>query len=881
MQDLVRDLRELREQAGRPALEAVVSRASQRRLKISRGTVGNLLAGKRVRWDSVEAFVVGCLHYASTRHQPCTIKPGLSNLEAWRARYTAAYSSRPSAPVSAPTVSAHIAGNQIDRDQPGRPLQEVTDPFDYEVHHAIDASGADLPLLPSYVRRDHDRLLEATVCRAADGASEIAVLVGGSSTGKTRACWEALEPLREAGGWRLWHPHDPTPPEAALADLAQVGPRTVVWLNETQFYLHTQDDTGPRVAAALRSLLTDPARAPVLVLGTLWPLHWDTLTRPPTDTAAGDDRHAAARMLLTGTEIPVPAAFTGQALTDLRAAASGDRRLQQAAELAEDGQVTQHLAGVPELLARYRNAPPAAKSLIHAAMDARRLGHRRALPLQMLATAAPAYLTRHEWDTLPDDWLETALDYTAAPFRGVRGPLTRIRPRTLPTDSPTDPAGGRQLGPHYLLADYLEQFGRHDRGGVYPRESLWDALATTVTDPGLLRHLGHEARWRGRYQRAIWFYAQAADRGDTDAWWLLVSLRDSAGDLDGAEILARQGAGRGATAALRNLASRRRDVGDVASARALTQEAAELGDVEALADLGRLAEKYDQAGAADLYRQAADRGNARALLDLALLRDRDGDHAEAAALAMQAVGRDVSYALWHLGLAREHAQDYAGAEEMFRRAYDHGDVHGLFCLAVMLEEAYQDPRVAEEVLRQAADRGSVEALVTLADRADQAGEADAAVSLALRAVERGYLDALRELAATRESTDPDGARALLWQAVHRGGSSALWDLARLQEATDPCEAEALYIQAAKDGCLDAWLDLARLREEAEGSAAAESVYLDAIDYGSTKALEHLARRWEQAGATADAGRLRRFGLTEARQVAASLDFGLYGGLISA
>ena len=36
----------------------------------------------------------------------------------------------------------------------------------------------------------------------------------------------------------------------------------------------------------------------------------------------------------------------------------------------------QFLAGAPELLARYRNAPPAAGALIHAAMDARRLERR-------------------------------------------------------------------------------------------------------------------------------------------------------------------------------------------------------------------------------------------------------------------------------------------------------------------------------------------------------------------------------------------------------------------------------------------------------------------------------------------------------------------------
>ena len=89
----------------------------------------------------------------------------------------------------------------------------------------------------------------------------------------------------------------------------------------------------------------------------------------------------------------------------------------------------QFLAGAPELLARYRNAPPAAEALIHAAMDARRLGMGIGLPQAFLEAAAPGYLTGAEWDALDEDWLEQALAYVAVPCKGVRGPLTPIRPR--------------------------------------------------------------------------------------------------------------------------------------------------------------------------------------------------------------------------------------------------------------------------------------------------------------------------------------------------------------------------------------------------------------------------------------------------------------------
>ena len=175
-------------------------------------------------------------------------------------------------------------------------LAEVTDPFALEVHRPVQPENPQpgLPELPAYVPREHDQLLAQVVRAAAGGRSGIAVLVGGSSVGKTRACWEALGLLRaEPGPWRLWHPIDPTCPDAALREVPRVGPRTVVWLNEAQFYLDVADGgLGERVAAGLREVLRDPARAPVLVLGTLWPQYWDILTARPT---AARPRHGAGR----------------------------------------------------------------------------------------------------------------------------------------------------------------------------------------------------------------------------------------------------------------------------------------------------------------------------------------------------------------------------------------------------------------------------------------------------------------------------------------------------------------------------------------------------------------------------------------------------------
>ncbi|WP_433207458.1 hypothetical protein ACQP1G_22035 [Nocardia sp. CA-107356] len=400
-------------------------------------------------------------------------------------------------------------------DDLGRPLEEI-DPFALEVHRPISAgSVAGLPLLPRYVRRAHDDLLAEVVNRAAGGENAMAVLVAGSSAGKTRALWEALTPLRDAGGWRLWHPRSPTR-RVALDDWGRVRPRTVVWLNETQEYLGGTTSGGDEpAAAALRDLLADSTRAPVLILGTLWPVHHDRLS----------SEHASqARKLLEDNVIEVPDSFASTDLDALRDIVVDDPRLALALERAEDGQVTQYLAGGPELVARYRfSSSPAAKAIIEVAMDARRMGHGTMLPHALFEEAAHAYMTSMQWDCLSEDWLEQALAETSQPCRGARGPLTRVRPRpgtsrvgrrTAAATRDSGTADGR--GPLYQLADYLDQFGRTDRADQIPPIGFWEAVALHA-GPQDLTTLGGAAHGRGLYRDSAQLWKNAALHGDLKA----------------------------------------------------------------------------------------------------------------------------------------------------------------------------------------------------------------------------------------------------------------------------------------------------------------------------------------------------------------------------
>ena len=295
-------------------------------------------------------------------------------------------------------------GLGTDDEAPGWPLAELSDQFALdalEVHRSVqpDTPPLDLPVLTPYVQRKHDKMLRQIVHSSAVGTSGIAVLVGGSSTGKTRACWESIQLLRgQPRPWRLWNPISPSRSEALMRDLSAVRPHTVVWLDEAQLYLDPETGPGEYAAASLRDLLRDKSRAPVLVLATLWPDYWDALTRRPI---VGPDPHAQARALLDDHYITVPGRFTEAQMQQLFT--TRDVRLSMAAEAARDGQVIQFLAGAPDLLARYHNAPPPARAIIEAAMDALRFGMNPALPYVFLEAAADGYLDDTEWSQLTDD----------------------------------------------------------------------------------------------------------------------------------------------------------------------------------------------------------------------------------------------------------------------------------------------------------------------------------------------------------------------------------------------------------------------------------------------------------------------------------------------
>ena len=299
-----------------------------------------------------------------------------------------------------------------------------------------------------YVRRLHDELLRA-VLNPAVTATRLVVVRGGSSTGKTRAAYEAVTAWLV--DWRVDYPRNAAALTARLD--AGIPARTVLWLGELRQY--ADDDGGAAVLGRLADLLEGTGH---VLVTTVWPEHWTAyIAAARARPGAADPAGVAGRLLaplpeLTGSDparidpgrggvIDVPPTFT---FVDLNAVTrTGDPALAAAATAAaaagQEGQVTQYLAGVPDLLDRYAGpgGDPYGQAVITAAIDATRLGHASALPAALIQQAAVGYLTGPQRTKDIASWRETALAWATAELKGGSGSCSPSRPPPAPAWSDT------------------------------------------------------------------------------------------------------------------------------------------------------------------------------------------------------------------------------------------------------------------------------------------------------------------------------------------------------------------------------------------------------------------------------------------------------------
>ncbi|MFF0206156.1 hypothetical protein [Streptomyces sp. NPDC005017] len=573
----------------------------------------------------------------------------------------------------------------------------------------------------------------------------------------------------------------------------------------------------------------------------------------------GSDRPAAAALLRLARRIVVPAAFTDRQLDGLAAAWEKDPRLRLAVRLS-GGRVTQYLAGAPELEARYRQADETVQAVVHAAVDARRLGHTAPLPGPFLRDAAAACLPEDVWAQVEADWFDSSLDYLSRPCRGVPGILIEYRPRTGELSS------GRTdyRSAAYRLADYIEQVGRRERGPAFPPAGFWDAAARTVADTDMLGQLAEQAAKRLRYGVAARLLHRAAQQGSTSAYARLAQLCCAWRDYDGAEVMATRAAEeQHVTAALCHVAAAIAAAGDTARAARLYERAAEHGDSEALKALSRLWARAGEPEKADAVKRAAARsgtasepnvsagrrGNA-AISDTVDLW-RAGHRAVAEKAAHDA---DGGWTLSALAQAAVDEGDAEAAERLYRASAARGGSYALRDLTAALWR-FGDRAGAEAAARDAAVAGNIYPLRGLADQLYSARDLEGAERLYRELAERGDAVARSLLAEMNvDAIEPEAALA----AARNGDCVELRVLAnRALLCGDYDLAEQFYRELMDDDPVDALLHIAIARARADDLAGAESAARAAAEHGDAQALSIVARDANLRGDVRTAERLDR------------------------
>ncbi|MER7316575.1 MULTISPECIES: hypothetical protein [Streptomyces] len=370
--------------------------------------------------------------------------------------------------------------------------------------------------------REHDLLLQAHLNGVGQQSSGLVLLLGASCSGKTRAAFEAVNACLP--DWPLICPR-------SVNDLTALpdGP-AVVWLDDLHSALgDDQDHAGEGMARALLTLLDSSPHVLILV-AMIWTHRYTALTTQPKGNEP--DKHPHARALLAGaTEIPVTDVFTPEALARFSAAAADDPDwLLAACSARADGDLTQTLAGAVDLSRRYDRADhtgdpagPFGKALVTAAVDARRLGYRGALPVSFLQAAVPAYLTPRQRRDATGQWEDDALEWADHKVKNVASALT-----------PVLNLRGMGAAPDLRnVHDFLEQRLSEGRAGVFPPASFWSALDEDVVPGAALVAMATAAMNCGRFQTAAQLLHRAVVLGPaTEAFESLCNLYVEIGRID-------------------------------------------------------------------------------------------------------------------------------------------------------------------------------------------------------------------------------------------------------------------------------------------------------------------------------------------------------------
>ena len=398
-----------------------------------------------------------------------------------------------------------------------RPLFEW-DPEDLGVHRSISMTEAISHQLSPYVTRQHDRTLGEQlreVCLA-ESRAKLIILTGNSCTGKTRSIYEAANEV--LANWPTLVVRAPTDIISFL-EKVPAPRRLLIWLDELQSAIPSTED-GQKAAGVLRKLLDNHSVRQVAVLGSIWPYqHKELIASRHTSTNGSQ----VADLLLDRriVWIEVPDEFTADELKD---ADTSDPRISMAVKTARSGQITQVIAGGPQLVARmYPSAPehrtlafpPVVRAVIQSAAELRRIGYPNPLPSWAVLDCAPSFLSARELALLPENWQTDAIAEAIGETGGTSHltmPNSTVDVRLMGVPAlKVESIAKEGRDESYQLHDFLLQdhLGRNKYHPLNP--TFWDCLLKNGhrIGPVVLTELADNASSRGMTTTACQLLAQA------------------------------------------------------------------------------------------------------------------------------------------------------------------------------------------------------------------------------------------------------------------------------------------------------------------------------------------------------------------------------------
>ncbi len=544
------------------------------------------------------------------------------------------------------------------------------------------------------------------------------LVVGNSSVGKTRLLYEAARDILPDFAVLV--------PDLGNGEVVnRIGeakfhlPKLIVWLDELQRFLAGPYLTPPGstaiTAAAIRRLVDAPT--PVVIVGALWPEHAAELraTEPDPDREQRQRTlYPEAMDILQDRRVQEIVLHTFSAAEREQASrlASQDPRLAEA--LADhDYNITEFLAGAPELMRRYERASEEQAAILLAAVDARRVGIQAPLTAALLYAAARGNLrTVHE----NDSWFPPALAELTRHDRPQDRATAPLIP--LPDAQHTSVVG-------YTVADYLQQRLARKRRCIRLRDATWQAFADYSHDREDAIRVARAAGNRLRYRYAEHIYRRLADGGDPDGAGYLVGLLARQGRLDEAIAVSRAWA----------------ENGDDDAAKAVPHLLAEAGQTD---ELRALSNAGDQRAADELVIALAKKGQTRELQDLADAGDAHAADRLVGALVAQcdidALRKRADAGDWYAATRLADLLTKQGRLDELRAWADAGSGAAAYALAIELAE---QNRIGE--LRTRVSAGDKIAASVLGFRLAEQGSADEAIGL-LRTSADGDMRAAKRLA---------------------------------------------------------------------------------------------------------------------------------------